>query len=74
MAGASGYLILPLALLTAALAMTSADWVVAHSALAQRCLMTGGLALVAVGLWSGARYVLSQTDKLNSKVKAKLRL
>jgi len=68
--GASGYLILPLALLTAAFATTSADWMVGHSSLAQRALMTGGLALVAAGLWSGARYVLSPVDKLNSEVKA----
>lgn len=55
LSGASGYLILPLALLTAAFATTSADWVVGHSSLVQRVLMTAGLALIAVGLWSGAR-------------------
>ncbi|KAK9896360.1 hypothetical protein P389DRAFT_78252 [Cystobasidium minutum MCA 4210] len=50
----SGYLILPLSLFTAALATTSADWMLGHSTLAQRVLMTAGLALIALGLWSGA--------------------
>ena len=53
----SGYAILPLALLTAALATSGADWVVGHSSRVQRAAMTGGLALVAVGLWSRMRCV-----------------
>jgi len=53
--GASGYLILPLALFTASLATTSADWILGHSTKVQRVLMTVGLTLIALGLWSGAR-------------------
>ena len=51
--GASGYIILPLSLFTAALATTSADWIQQHTTSLERIVMTTGLGMVAVGLWSG---------------------
>ena len=51
--GASGYVILPMSLFTAALATTSADWVQQYTTSLERIVMTTGLGMVAVGLWSG---------------------
>lgn len=53
----SGYLILPLAMVTAGLATTSADWIHAHSSATQRIVMTTGLGMITVGLLSGMQYV-----------------
>jgi len=55
---AGGYLILPLALFTSLLALSSADWVLQHSSASQRAAAIVGLLLIVIGL--SARVKLSK--------------